>query len=140
MTHSLIIAAIAVAASTSSLADDAPRSCSVESLTGLYVFSATGYIIVGGVAQPKAIVEMIRFNGDGTLTVPAATRSINGVIGTSPPGGAGAYTLEPDCKGTLAFTGGPSFDIFASPKGDDLWMIQTNANNVLQGNVTRASR
>jgi len=140
MTHSLIIAAIAVAASTSSLADDAPRSCSVESLTGLYVFSATGYIIVGGVAQPKAIVEMIRFNGDGTLTVPAATRSINGVIGTSPPGGAGAYTLEPDCKGTLAFTVGPSFDIFASPKGDDLWMIQTNANNVLQGNVTRASR
>ena len=140
MTHSLIIAAIAVAASTSSLADDAPRSCSVESLTGLYVFSATGYIIVGGVAQPKAIVEMIRFNGDGTLTVPAATRSINGVIGRSPPGGTGTYTLEAGCNGTLSFTGGPSFDIFVSPKGEDLWMIQTNDGTVFQGNVTRVSR
>ena len=136
----LIISATALAASANALADDQPRPCSAETLTGLYVFSTTGYNIVGGVAQPKAIVEVIRFNGDETLTVPAATRSINGVIGTSPPGGAGAYTLEPDCKGTLAFTGGPSFDIFASPKGDDLWMIQTNANNVLQGNVTRASR
>ena len=33
-----------------------------------------------GVAQPKAIVEGIDFNGDGTLTSPFSTVSINGVI------------------------------------------------------------
>jgi len=103
------------------------------------VFSATGYTIVAGVAQPKAIVELIRFNGDGTLTVPGATRSINGVIGQVPAGGTGTYTLGADCIGTLAFTGGPTFDVFASPKGEDLWMIQTNPNSVFQGNVTRVS-
>ena len=136
----LIIAATALAASANALADDQPRPCSAETLTGLYVFSATGYNIVGGVAQPKAIVEVIRFNGDATLTVPAATRSINGVIGRSPPGGTGTYTLEAGCNGTLSFTGGPSFDIFVSPKGEDLWMIQTNDGTVFQGNVTRVSR
>ena len=138
--RTLIIAATGLVASGNALADDTPRACGVENLTGLYVFSATGYIIVAGVAQPKAIVEAIRFNGDETLTVPAATRGINGVIGRSPPGGTGTYTLDANCKGTLSFTGGPSFDIFASPKGEDLWMIQTNDGTVFQGNVTRVSR
>ena len=78
--RTLIIAATGLVASGNALADDTPRTCGVENLTGLYVFSATGYIIVAGVAQPKAIVEAIRFNGDGTLTVPFSTRSINGVI------------------------------------------------------------
>lgn len=113
--------------------------CRAEKLDGLYVFSATGYTIVSGVTQPKAIVELIRFNGDGTLTVPGATRSINGVVTEVPPGGTGTYALAPDCRGSLAFDGGPSFDIFASPIGDDVWMIQTNPNNVLQGNATRLS-
>ena len=57
-------------------------NCTVNTLRGLYVFSATGFIIPAAPAsaQPKAIVEFIRFNGDGTLDVPGATRSLNGVI------------------------------------------------------------
>jgi len=134
-------AAVVVSLSLSALAfaDDGARQCREYKLNGLYVFSATGYTIVSNVAQPKAIVELIRFNGDGTLTVPGATRSINGVIGQSPPGGTGTYLLDVDCRGSLAFNGGPTFDIFASPGGEDLWMIQTNPNNVLQGNVTKVS-
>ena len=138
--HLWATAALAMCLSGAALADDEGQQCFRHKLNGLYVFSATGYVIVSGAAQPKAIVELIRFNGDGTLSVPGATRSINGVIGVSPPGGTGTYTLDTDCRGTVAFTGGPSFDIFASPQGEDLWMIQNNANNVLQGNVTRVSR
>jgi len=37
----------------------------------------------------------------------------------------------------LQFTNGPSFNIFAAPRGEEFWMIQTNPNNVLQGNVRR---
>ena len=136
----LVIAAAALGVSGLALADPEPKGCRPEKLDGLYVFSATGYTIVEGVAQPKAIVELIRFNGDLTLSVPGATRSVNGTIARSPPNGAGTYTLGADCIGTLAFTGGPTFDLFASPKGEDLWMIQTNPNNVLQGNVTRVSK
>ena len=50
-----------------------------STLDGLYVFTAPGFNIVAGVPQPKAIVELIDFHGDGELTVPAATVSINGV-------------------------------------------------------------
>jgi hypothetical protein len=36
------------------------------------VFSASGHVSIGGAWVPKAIVELIRFNGDGTLSVPGA--------------------------------------------------------------------
>ena len=66
------------------------EECSKATLNGLYAFHASGFNIVAGVAQPKAILEIIQFNGDGTLIVPAATVSINGVVTWSPPGGTGA--------------------------------------------------
>lgn len=136
--QSLVTAAMLLGVCGVALADN---DCSFKTLTlhGSYVFAATGYNIVAGVAQPKAIVEAINFNGDGTLSVPAATVSLNGTIMRSPPGGTGTYTVEPGCTGTLTFTGGPSFDIVISPKGDKLWMIQSNPNTVLQGIATRAS-
>ena len=45
-----------------------PDDCSLKTLRGIYVFAATGYNIMSGVPQPKAIVEVIEFNGDGMLT------------------------------------------------------------------------
>ena len=132
--------AIALGVSSVSLAGDGKKACALDTLDGLYIFSATGYNIVGGAAQPKAITELIRFNGDGTLTVPAATHSINGVVARSLPGGTGTYSVDAGCTGTLAFTHGPTFDLFIPPKGDELWMIQTDQNTVFQGNVVKLSR
>jgi hypothetical protein len=40
----------------------------------------------------------------------------------------------------LTFTSGPSFNLVIDPKGDEVWMIQTNPNNVLQGTAKRVSR
>ena len=113
--------------------------CTLATLRGSYIFAASGHNIVASVAQPKAIVEPIDFKGDGTITVPAATRSLNGVIGRTPPGGTGTYTVDTGCMGSLTFTGGPSFDIFISPNGDKMWMIQTNPDTVFQGSATRVS-
>ena len=117
----------------------AQNLCPVKAqmLQGKYVFAGSGYNIVAGVAQPKALVEVINFNGDGTLSVPAATVTINGVIAQAPSGGTGSYTLDSSCAGTLTFSNGPSFDIFVSSKGDKIWMIQTNPNTVLQGEATK---
>jgi hypothetical protein len=134
--QSLVAAAMALGVSGVALADN---DCNLKTLRGSYVFAANGYNIVSGVAQPKTIVEVIEFNGDGTLSVPAATRSLNGVVARTPPGGTGSYTVDAGCKGTLAFGGGPSFDIFISPKGGILWMIQTNSDTVFQGTATRIS-
>ena len=114
------------------------RACTERTLHGSYVFSASGFNIVGGVQQPKAIVEVIVFNGDGTLDVPAATVSLNGVIIRSLHG-VGTYSVEDDCSGTIAFNG-PTYDMFLSKDGDDISMIQTNTNTVFQGLATRTSR
>ena len=117
------------------------QTCGVQTLHGLYVFDAHGWNIVGGVAQPKAIVEGIDFNGDGTLVSPFATVSINGFIVHS-AASAGSYTVDPDCTGTLTFTGGPSFDIFGDPRGGKhLWLIQTGdpVPAVFEGTAVRVS-
>lgn len=120
--------------------DDGERECSAATLRGLYVFAASGYNIVGGAAIPKAILESIRFNGDGTLTVPSATVSIDGTIRHSPPNGTGTYAVAPDCTGTLAFgPPGPTFDLILSPGGSEFFMIQNNPDTVLQGKVVRLS-
>jgi hypothetical protein len=102
------------------------------------VFAAKGYNIVAGVEQPKTLIEVIEFDGDGTLSVPAATRSVNGVIVRSLPG-VGTYTLDENCRGTILFNG-PSFDIFVAPTGKELWLIETDANTVFEGTATRTSR
>jgi hypothetical protein len=113
-------------------------ACTERTLRGSYVFSATGFNIVGGVQQPKAIVEVIVFHGDGTLDVPAATVSLNGVIIRSLHS-SGTYTVENNCSGTIAFNG-PTYDMFLSKHGDHISMIQTNPNTVFQGLATRTSR
>src|ERR1700681_2200771 len=75
----------------------------LSTLGDVYLFSASGFNIIGGVAQPKAVVELIRFNGDGTLTGGPATASINGTITRSPAGGLGSYTVATNCTGALDF-------------------------------------
>ena len=112
--------------------------CTERTLRGSYVFSASGFNIVGGVQQPKAIVEVIVFHGDGTLDVPAATVSLNGAIIRSLPS-SGTYTVEDNCLGTITFNG-PTYDMFLSKDGDDISMIQTNTGTVFQGLATRTSR
>jgi hypothetical protein len=114
------------------------QGCTERTLRGSYVFSATGFNIVGGVPQPKAIVEVIVFHGDGTLEVPAATVSLNGTIIRSLPS-FGTYTVEDTCVGTITLNG-PTYDMFLSKGGDDISMIQTNANTVFQGLATRTSK
>jgi hypothetical protein len=121
-------------------ADDDERACSVATLHGSYLFAATGYNIVGGVAQPKAVVEVIRFDGKGSLTVPAVTVSVNGAILHPPPNGIGTYTVATDCSGTVLFATGTAFDSFLAPGAREFTMIQTNPLTVLQGKVVKLPR
>lgn len=121
-------------------ADSIVSSCGVYTLRGSYLFATHGWNIVGGVAQPKAIVEGIDFNGDGTLVSPFATVSANGTIlhfGATP----GSYTVNMDCTGTLTFPT-LTFDIFVEQNGKQLWMIQTGGPvpAVFEGTATRVSR
>jgi hypothetical protein len=111
--------------------------CSEQTLQGTFVFNGTGFNIVNGAAQPKAIVEGITFSGNGTLSVPFATVSANGQIIQVPPGGGGTYSVQANCQGTISFTNGPAFNIYVRPNGNSLWMIQTDPNTVLQGTASK---
>jgi hypothetical protein len=120
--------------------------CTVDALDGLYVFTATGFSVPTPPtpALPKAIIELIRFNGDGTLTVPGVTVSLNGVIPSVPPGGIGTYTVadvpgDEACAGTIVFASGTSFNTVFAHNAKTIWMIQTNPTNVFQGTATKLS-
>jgi len=143
LTVLLVAAAMTFGTSSTAQEDSSDHRCGVHTLRGSYLFATHGWNIVGGVAQPKAIVEGIDFNGDGTLVSPFATVSINGTIIRS-SGSVGSYTVEPNCTGTLTFTGGPSFDIFVKPgNGKQVWMIQTGPAvappAVFEGTATKVS-
>ena len=126
----MVVAAILMTGiSSAAFADDRGSQCSVRTLRGRYVFSASGFTIdpVSGVVRPKAIVEVIDFNGDGTLTVQAGTRSVNGVI-TRFASAPFTYTLGETCTGTITFDG-PTFDIFVAPDGELFSSIATDPGN-----------
>ena len=111
-------------------------------LDGLYVFTATGFSNVSpGPPQPQAIVELIRFNGDGTVDVPGGRVSVNGTI--FPTGGTGTYTtptpVDKGCEATLTFPLGPILYMFIPPDAKTLQMMLINPNNVFQGPATKVS-
>jgi hypothetical protein len=143
-----MLVAVAIVLGTTNAARADSKECNPGTLSGLYLFSASGFNIVAtGEHIPKVLAEFIRFNGDGTFTVPGGTVVIGGVKLPPPPGppGIGAYTLDPNCIGTLSFNPQLTFDIFVFPKGDELVMVQTTQPPalglpVMQGTVVRVSK
>ena len=144
----LLAAALAPGVLDVELAHGAGPTCTAAVLNGLYMFSATGYNIPAtGPAQPFAILELIRFNGDGTLTVPGVALSLNGVIPVIPPGEPGTYTVvdlnppERGCGGRISFLlSGVHLAVFIPLGSSTIWMIQTDPNTALQGTATMVSR
>jgi hypothetical protein len=132
-------------------AADSTNRCTNAILKGQYVFTASGFTrpadsLPGTPWVPKAIVEVLQFNGDGTLSTPAVTVANpfgdTGNILQPPAGGApGEYSINDDCSGTVHFldAGNVTFKIYVDPpKGDTIWMIQINpTNNVFQGSAKR---
>lgn len=127
--RSLVLSAIILGTSGIALAD---TECGLKTLQGSFAFTASGYTLVAGVAQPKAIIEVIEFKGDGTLSSPSSTRSVNGVIVPGPLT-PGTYSVDTGCTGTITFTPGPTFDTIVAPNGQKVWMVQTNSNNIFAG-------
>src|SRR5262245_43593755 len=102
----LLTAALATVLTTfsaTSRAGDEPgsRECSPKMLRGLYLFRATGFVLPNGTLLPKAILESIRFNGDGSLVAETVTLTVAGQAPVRRSGTAGTYTVEANCTGTV---------------------------------------
>jgi hypothetical protein len=122
--------------------------CTPALLNGLYVFTARGFSTPtpAGPALPQAILELIRFKGDGTASTPGVSLSLNGTIVVLLPGDSGTYTVteltpkDDACIGNVTFSGsGASLNFVVSRKADTIWLIQRNPNTVFQGTATKLS-
>ena len=122
-----LIATIAVVTSASAqpTAADA-RDCSVGMLKGLYMWTFDGYTHLNGNLLPKAVMQGLQFNGDGTTYNPFGTVNIGGTVIIDATGGVGTYTVAADCTGTLSIVNGPSFNIYVGPGAQQVWTTQTN--------------
>jgi hypothetical protein len=103
---------------------EADRHCSVGMLRGLYLWTFDGYTDLGGGLVPKAVMQGLRFNGDGTTFNTFGTVNIGGTIIIDATGGVGTYTVAADCTGTLSITDGPSFNIYVGPGAQQVWTTQ----------------
>ena len=118
---------VAMALGTSATAGPAPNMqvCSLGTLKGSYLWTFDGYQNFGGNPVPKCLLQGIRFNGDGTFSVPFGTVNIGGTIVIDVSGSVGTYTVAADCTGTLQVTGGPSFNMYVGPGAQQLSIINT---------------
>ncbi len=125
----LVCLAATMAPGTSATARaEVDRHCSVGMLRGLYLWTFDGYADVGGGLVPKAVMQGLRFNGDGTTFNPFGTVNIGGTVIIDATGGVGTYTVAADCTGTLSITGAPTFNIYVGPGAQKVWTLETSPN------------
>ena len=129
----------------SDAADNHAHACSAQTLRGLYLWTLDGYQNFGGNPVPKALLEGIRFNGNGTLTVPFGTVNIGGFIVIDVSGSTGTYTVAGDCTGTISITDGPTFNMYIGPGAQQLSIINTgggpgDGTGLGLGTATRLSK
>jgi hypothetical protein len=147
-----LFAAIAVGTATGQSAPDAATGepapdaasacapCSVHMLRGLYLWTFDGYSKIGGKLVPKALLEGIRFNGDGTEISQFGTLNFGGTTIIDATGGVGTYTVAPDCTGTLSHPGGASFNMYVGPGAQKIWITQIQGDGITGVGVGTATR
>src|ERR1700747_1221194 len=136
-----LLAVIAPGTSVTARAAADGQVCSVHMLRGLYLWTFDGFENFGGNFVPKAIMQGLQFNGDGTTFNPFGTVNIGGFIIIDATGGVGTYTVNPDCTGTLSITNGPTFNIYVGPGAQKVWTLETSPSpagvGVSVGTATR---
>jgi hypothetical protein len=109
--------------------NDGATQCSLKTLKGRYLFGAPGTLFPPAFGVKEVSVDnaagfhIFDGNGGGHDYV---TFTVNGIDQNVPSPNDLTYTLNPDCTGTYAVPGGgPTFDIFVSPNGDEMTSIAT---------------
>ena len=135
----LLVCALASLIATMSLGTSATAQAAADgrvcngTLKGLYLWTFDGYQNFGGNFVPKAVMQGLRFNGDGTTFNPFGTVNIGGTVIIDATGGVGTYTVNPDCTGTLSITNGPSFNIYVGPGAQKVWTLETSPSPAGRG-------
>ena len=135
-----LVAAMTLGTSATAGAAAGGQACSVHMLRGLYLWTFDGYAILNGNLLPKAVMQGLQFNGDGTTFNTFGTVNIGGTIIIDVTGPGGTYTVAADCTGTLSIPNGPSFNMYVGPGAQKLWITQivgAGATGLGVGTATR---
>ena len=128
-----LVAAMALGTSATARAAADTQVCHAGMLKGLYLWTFEGYSDLGGKLVPRAVMQGLRFNGDGTTFNPFGTVNVAGTIIIDVTGGVGTYTVAADCTGTLSITTGPSFKIYVGPGALQVWTTEIAGGDVTGG-------
>jgi len=128
-----LVAAMALGTSDTARAAADAQVCSVGMLRGSYIWTFDGYTDFGGTLVPKAVMQGLRFNGDGTTFNTFGTVNIGGTIIVDVTGAVGTYTVAADCTGTLSITTGPNFNIYVGPGAQKVWTTEIAGGDVTGG-------
>jgi hypothetical protein len=135
-----LVAAMALSTSATARAAGDTQVCHAGMLKGLYLWTFEGYSDLGGKLVPRAVMQGLRFNGDGTTFNPFGTVNVGGTIIIDVTGGVGTYTVAADCTGTLSITDGPSFNIYVGPGAQKIWATEIVGGAVIGVGVGTATR
>jgi hypothetical protein len=136
-----LAAALALGTSSPARAATDARVCSVQMLRGSYLMSLDGYDLLNGNFVPIAVMQGLRFNGDGTTLNTFGTVNIGGTIIFDAGGFSGTYTVAADCTGTLSPAPGiaPTFNIYVGPGAQQVWIIQSGPEGDGTPGVTKGT-
>jgi hypothetical protein len=109
--------------------NDGATKCTLATLKGRYLFGGSGTLFPPAFGVTETSVDSAAgfhiFDGKGNGH-DYVTFTVNGIDQNVPSPNDLTYTLNPDCTGTYAVLGGgPTFDIFVSPNGDEMTSIAT---------------
>jgi hypothetical protein len=110
-------------------------------LRGSYLWTFDAYENHDGNFVPVAVMQGLRFNGDGTTLNTFGTVNIGGTIIFDVTGAVGTYTVAPDCTGTLSPAPGisPTFNIYVGPGAQQVWTIQSSPDGSGTPGVSRGT-
>ena len=125
-----VLAGVGLLTAAQGFADgnDGATKCTKATLKGRYLFGGPGTLFPPAFGVTEVSVSnaagfhIFDGNGKGHDYV---TFTVNGIDQNVPSPNDLIYTLNPDCTGTYAVLGGPTFDIFVSPNGDEMTSIAT---------------
>jgi hypothetical protein len=121
------LATMAVGTSATARPEPDPHGCNAGMLRGSYLWTFDAYQNLNGNFVPVAVMQGLRFNGDGTTLNTFGTVNIGGTVIFDVTGAVGTYTVAPDCTGTLSPAPGisPTFNIYVGPGAQQVWTIQS---------------
>jgi hypothetical protein len=126
----------------SAASPSAGPSCRNATLKGTYIYYNDGWLVSRGKKEPFSIAGVDHFSGAGTGRG-VTTFDVNGKLVNANTPEKSTYAIKADCTGKIVFDTAGSighFDMYLSPSGHLLSLVETDPGSVGGGTESRVAR